>query len=165
MYKEAGAGAVTSSGGFTYFTVNFVANGFDGGIDPAKVVMYPFKGQQNVRASVSSDQEEPDPVPNADVVGYPVSVHANQQTTLTVETFQLTQQDTGNLVSARLLTMDTDSHTPESAAALIPLSPLASGKTYEAYFKGETTHYVEVDNVVSPVVTPVEHTWTFTVKP
>jgi hypothetical protein len=98
-------------------------------------------------------------------VGYPISVHANQQTTLKVETFQVKQQDTGNMLPARLLTQDSDSHTPESAAALIPLSPLASGKTYEAYFKGETTHFVQVGNEVSPVVKPVELTWTFTVKP
>jgi uncharacterized protein YkwD len=135
MFKEAGAGAGTSASGLTYVTVDFAANGLDRVLPRGSVVTYPFAGQSDVPTGVNSDQESPDPVPNQNRVGYPVSVHGNLGSNLVVQTLTITPRG-GTALGTRLLTSATDGNTPTSAAAAIPLSVLAGGTTYDVQFTG-----------------------------
>ncbi|MGK5035379.1 CAP domain-containing protein [Janthinobacterium sp. LB3P118] len=138
LFKEGGAGAAVSSAGYAYFTTDLASNrNYGPGLAAAQIVAYPFGGQQKVAVSFSSDNESPDPVPNQDVVGYPISVHANYGTTVSVTAFSVRQRGTGTDLTVRLLTSGSDMHTPVSAASIIPLAPLAANTTYDVSFIGK----------------------------
>ncbi len=104
--------------------------------------------------------ESPDPVPGQDVLslGTPVSVTVGSDTTITVDSFALTEVASGAVVSARLLTVRTDPNSllPGSFAALVPLNALTPNTTYAVVFSGST--------VTFPSRTPVllARTWSFT---
>lgn len=151
MFKELGSGAATSSSGYTYFTTDFAArNGFGTGI--ASVVMWPYSGQTGVATSFLSDNEEPDPVANINEVGYPVSVHANINSTLTVQSFTI-QPHGGSALSVKLLSQATDAqNTGASVAAIVPLAPLKAATVYDVSFSGAIGG------------TPVTKAWSFTTK-
>lgn len=151
MFKEIGTGSGTTSRNYTYFTADFAADGFGAGIGRGQVVTWPYSGQAGVTPNFFSDQEAPDPVANANEVGYPVSVHADITATLGVSTFTIRQRGGADL-PAKLLQHATDEHTPASAAAIVPLSPLQAGTTYDVTFSGSA------DGVA------VNKTWSFTTK-
>jgi uncharacterized protein YkwD len=160
MFKESGAGAATVSGGLTYFTADFAVIGLDSGLARGEVLVYPFSGQQYVPTNFFSDNESPDPVPGRNEVGYPISVHANITSTLTVDRFTVNPRG-GGALPVQLLTgtgnpkipsQPVDTHTPTSAAAIIPLQPLTAATTYDVQFTGL------VDDV------PVSRSWSFTTQ-
>lgn len=152
MFKEAGSGAASVPGGYTYLTVDFTANdGYGAGIGRGNVISYPFPNQQRVPANFFSDYESPDPVPNQNEVGFPISVHADITANLTVQSFTI-QARGGSSLPTRLLSYTNDAETPRSAAAIIPLSVLASNTTYDVYFIGN------VDGL------SVSRSWSFTTK-
>ena len=137
VFKEAGAGAATGNNGYAYFTADFAANnGYGPGLAAGQVVTYPFSNQTKVATSFSSNNEEPDPVPNQDIVGYPVSVHANINDVLGVTAFTVRQRGAASDLPVLLLQRATDPQTPLSAAAIIPLSPLTANTTYDVSFNG-----------------------------
>lgn len=160
MFKESGAGAATVSGGLTYFTADFAAIGLDSGLARGEVLVYPFSGQQRVPTNFFSDNESPDPVPGRNEVGYPISVHANIISKLAVDGFTVnprggaalpTQLLTGT-VNPKVPNQPVDTHTPTSAAAIIPLQPLTAATTYDVQFAGS------VDGI------PVSRSWSFTTQ-
>ncbi len=136
IFREGGSGAATVSGGLTYFTTDFAAIG----LKPAQqnsgtFFTYPFAGQQRVPIRFFSDNEVPDPVPNRNEVGYPVSVHANLGSILDALSF--TVQARGDTpLQVRVLTHATDAQTPASAVAIIPLTVLKPATTYDVRFSG-----------------------------
>jgi uncharacterized protein YkwD len=151
MFKEIGTGSATTSAGYTYFTSDFAANnGFGTGIGHGMVVTWPYSGQTSVAPNFFSDYEAPDPIPNANEVGYPVSVHADISAVLNVTSFTITRA--GAVLAVKLLQHSTDAETPISAAAIIPLSPLAAATTYVVTFIGTA------DGI------PVNKSWSFTTK-
>ncbi|TFW09276.1 CAP domain-containing protein [Oxalobacteraceae bacterium OM1] len=135
VFRLAGTGSATSSGGTTYFTTDFIATNLSGGLGNGKFVVYPVAGQAGVSRSFFSDNEVPDPVPGKNEVGYPVSVHADITSTVNVGTFTI-QPRGGSPLQTKLLSHSTDIETPASAAALIPLNPLSSNTTYDVSFTG-----------------------------
>lgn len=151
MFKEGGAGSATVEGGHTYFTVNFAANGLDRRLGASRVVVYPFAGQQGVLTNFFSDNEAPDPVPDRNEVGYPVSVHADFTSTVTVKNFTVRPRG-GSPLAVRLLTSSEDDNTPPSVAAIVPLQTLAPASTYDVEFAGT------VDGV------DVSRAWSFTTR-
>jgi uncharacterized protein YkwD len=152
VFKEIGTGAASTSAGYAYFTADFTANnGYGAGLAAGTVAVWPFSGQTQVPVNFFSDYEEPDPVPNANEVGYPVSVHANITSTVTVQSFSVRPRGGADL-AVRQLSHDLDSHTPTSAAAIIPVSRLAAATTYDVSFSGT------VDG------TPVSRSWSFTTR-
>lgn len=153
VFKEAGTGASTASGGYTYFTCDFGANnGYGPGIGSGAMIVYPVAGQSQVPASFLSDTETPDPVPGQNAIGYPISVHANITGTLTVQRFSVRQHGAASDLAVRLLTHEADSDTPASAAAIIPLTVLAAATTYDVAFSGD------VDGVA------ISRAWSFTTQ-
>lgn len=152
VFKEIGTGASTNSANYTYFTSDFAAsNGYGAGLASGVVATWPFDGQVNVPHNFFSDQEEPDPVPNQDEVGYPVSVHANLTSTLVVQSFTIHVHGGSSNLSTRLLSQATDpANTTVPAAAIIPLTPLATSTTYDVNFTGT------VDGIA------VNKSWSFT---
>lgn len=140
IFKDAGSGAAISASGDVYFTTNFAANnGYGAGIGNGKIVTYPYKDQIGVPANFLSDSEEPDPVPDRNEVGYPISVHSDATGTLTVTAFSVRLRGAGSDLPARLLSAANDPNTQKvgpTAAAIIPLAPLLSGQTYDVAFSG-----------------------------
>lgn len=147
MFKEAGAGAAgPGANDYTYFTGDFTANnGFGPGLGHGQIATYPFAGQSQVPPNFMSDNESPDPVPGQNEVGYPVSVHADFADELTVQSFTLRARG-GEALPVRLLSAAGDKETPRSAAAIIPLAPLAGQTTYDVAFVGAAGHIAVTRN-------------------
>lgn len=137
MVKEAGSGATTASGGYTYFTSDFTArNGYGPGLGRGQFVAYPFNGQLKVPVNFMSDSEMPDPAPDQNETGYPISVHADIDSNLTVLAFTVRPHGAASNLPVRLLSGANDAETPRSAAAILPLSALAANTVYDVTFSG-----------------------------
>lgn len=134
-FKEIGVGAASVAGGYTYISADLAANGFGPALMPGTVTVYPFPNQQGVPSIFYSDNESPDPVPDRNAVGYPVSVQSGLNVPLTVDSFTI-QPHGGAPLPVRLLTSAVDTETPTAAAAIIPLSSLTAGTTYDVQFSG-----------------------------
>lgn len=159
VFKEIGTGAATTPQGYNYFTANFAIN--DGnplGLPRGQVAVWPFNGMTAVPRNFYSNTESPDPVPDANEVGYPLSVHANIDTTVRVTSFTVRPRGGADL-SVRLLTSANDSHTKPAGAAIIPLAPLAANTVYEVTFSGTLSV-----NSSTAAPTPVSRSWTFTTR-
>ncbi len=150
VFNEAGAGTATRAGGYTWLNVNFILNQ-PSSKDTGQLIVWPFAQQKSVRVNFFSDQESPDPVPQSDEVGYPVSVHADINADLQVGSFTIRPLGEAALAT-RQLDGRTDSETPRSAAAIIPLAVLRTGTRYEVEFIGT------VDGIA------VNRSWSFTTR-
>ena len=154
-FREAGAGSAgLSASGYNFFTVEFAADGLIGGVGKGQIALYPYANQTGITTVFPHKQETPDPVPDQaqTYVGYPVSVHADIDTDVTVSTFTI-QPRGGQTLPARLLSHATDpAETPTSAASIIPLSPLASATTYDVEFIGTVSGM------------PVARVWSFSTR-
>ena len=62
-------------------------------------------------------------------------MHANINVPVTVQSFTVRPRGGADL-STRLLSNANDTHTGRSSAAIVPLSPLAAGTTYDVTFTG-----------------------------
>ncbi len=135
-YLEAGAGAATTPGGRTWFTLNLAATGGLGaGLGGGRFTVYPFDGQRGLPTIFLSDTETPDPVADRNAVGYPVSVHADITSSIVVQSFTITPRG-GTPLPVRLLSAAVDANTPTSAAAIVPLQVLTTQATYDVEFRG-----------------------------
>lgn len=162
VFKEIGTGAATTAQGYNYFTANFTANnGYGAGLAGGQVAVWPANGQVSVPRNFFSNSESPDPVPDRDEVGYPISVHANIDLTIRVTSFTVHPRG-GSDLAVRLLSNANDTHTGTSSAAIVPLAALAANTTYDVSFTG-TTDVVNADKVVLSS-TPVARSWSFTTR-
>ncbi len=134
-FTEVGAGFAQRPEKYIYFTTNFGANGLGPGLGNGGLVVYPFHNQTGVARNFYSDREIPDPVPEKNEVGYPVSVHADITSKVEVQSFTLQPRGQA-VVATKLLSHTNDKHTPASAAALIPLEVLAANTIYDVRFVG-----------------------------
>ncbi len=151
-FKEIGTGSATNASGYNYFTTDFAANnGYGPGVGRGNVVTWPIAGQSAVTRNFLSDFESPDPVPELNEVGYPVSVHGDIESTLTVSSFTLRPRGEAE-VTVKLLTRSIDGITPKSAAAVVPLTVLRAATIYDVSFTGA------LDGVA------VTRNWSFTTK-
>ncbi|WP_137173004.1 CAP domain-containing protein [Massilia sp. HP4] len=132
MFRELGTGVATSASGYNYFTADFASrNGYGPGIARGTIVTWPFNGQTEVPANFFSNTEQPDPVPDRNEVGYPISVHANLDATLTVSSFTVRPRG-----GAALQVLRVDPLGSKTAASIVPLLPLRAATTYEVEFTG-----------------------------
>jgi hypothetical protein len=154
LFKDMGAGASTTSANYTYFTTNLGATrGYSPGLPSHTIATWPINGQTGVQPNFFSNYEEPDPVPNIDEVGYPISVHANLTETLAVQSFTVRSRGGASNLPTRLLVRGQDPNTTmTSVAAIIPLAPLAAKTTYDVSFTGTADG------------APVSKTWSFTTR-
>lgn len=151
---EAGAGVVSNHPYYgKVLTINLGNQQVPATGSPAGWVgMYPYDGQTGVQIDFFSDTETPDPVADANRVGYPVSFHIGYGKRLTVDAFTLATA-AGASVPVTLLSAATDSHTPTNAAAIVPLSVLTPGQAYRASFSGSSDG------------APIAESWQFTAAP
>lgn len=165
VFKEVGTGAATTGAGYNYFTANFTANnGYGAGLPGGQVAVWPFNGQASVPPNFFSDTEQPDPVPDRDEVGYPISVHANIDLQVRVTSFSV-RPCGGSDLSVRLLSRANDTpRTGKSSAAIVPLEPLAANTAHDVSFTGflDVVTGPKQDIIVSS--TPVTRTWSFTTR-
>lgn len=151
VFRDMGTGAATGNN-YTYFTADFAASGGYGpGVGRGNLAHYPATSQTLVPANFFSDSEAPDPVPDRNEVGYPISVQGDATSIVTVKTFTVRERG-GSDLPTRLLTNTADSHTPKSAAAIIPLTVLKSGAVHDVSFTGT------VDGIA------VSLNWSFTTR-
>jgi len=137
MFKEIGTGSGTTAKKYTYFTADFTANdGFGPGIGAGRIVTWPTSGQTQVTPNFFSDYEQPDPVPNKNEVGYPVSVHADLNAVMAVNTFTIRPRGGAELATIRILHYSDEPQTVPVAAAIVPLDPLRAATSYEVSFTG-----------------------------
>ncbi|RZA33408.1 MAG: CAP domain-containing protein [Lysobacteraceae bacterium] len=150
-FREIGTGAATSASRYNYFTADFATRGgFGPGIAANAVVIWPFNGQTGVTPNFFSDSEEPDPVPNINNVGYPISVHANIDSTVAMQTFTVRPRGGANL---QVQVVNSSATAAErTAIAIVPLAPLAAATTYEVSFSGTVNG------------SPVTRDWSFTTR-
>ncbi len=135
-FREAGTGSASASSGYHYFTLNLATTGGLGsGLGTGKFVTYPIANQQNVLTIFYSNYETPDPVAERNEVGYPVSIHADITSNVTVQSFTIAPRG-GKPLEVKLLSHATDSNTAKSVAAIVPLSVLAAKTTYDVVFTG-----------------------------
>jgi uncharacterized protein YkwD len=153
QFREMGTGSSTRSDGYTYFTADMTySNGAGAGLGVGKVVVYPADRQTLVPTSFDSDTESPDPVPNQNTVGYPISVHADIGTSgIVVNSFTVRPNNGTNMLTRSVSTADEGGGVPH-AVAIIPLTPLTSNTIYNVSFNGT------VDGL------PVSKNWSFTTK-
>lgn len=150
-FRELGTGAATSASRYNYFTANFATRGgFGPGIAANTVVTWPFNGQTGVVPNFLSDTEEPDPVAGINDVGYPVSVHANIDAPVTMQTFTIRPRGGANLQVQVVNSSATASQ--RTAIAIVPLAPLKAATTYEVSFAGTVNG------------APVTRDWSFTTR-
>ncbi|MEW6763121.1 MAG: CAP domain-containing protein [Pseudomonadota bacterium] len=150
-FREIGTGAATASNRYNYFTADFATrNGFGPGIAANTIVVWPFNGQTQVTPKFMSDTEQPDPVPNQNDVGYPISVHANIDAPVTVQTFTVRPRGGANLQV--LAVNPSGSASERTAASIIPLAPLRAATTYDVSFTGTVNG------------APVTRDWSFTTQ-
>ncbi|MDB5852184.1 MAG: hypothetical protein JWR22_225 [Herminiimonas sp.] len=135
MFTQAGAGTASVTDGYTYFTTDFVANGLGPGLGRGNFAVYPPANQTSVPTNFFTDRETPDPVASQNEVGYPISVHADITAIVLTQSFTV-QARGGAPLSVQKLTNATDTNTPRSAAAIIPLSVLSPKTTYDVHFAG-----------------------------
>jgi uncharacterized protein YkwD len=149
-FLETGAASATAGSGYTYFTTDFATRTLNqGGLGTGRLVTYPIKDQQNLPVVFYSDQEQPDPVPDRNEVGYPVSVHTDITSVLTVQSFTISPRG-GAALTTNLLRYETDNEINRpSVAAIIPLAVLQAQTVYDVRFVGS------VDGV------PVTLAWSF----
>ena len=153
MFKEIGTGSGTTAKNYTYFTADFTANrGYGAGVGRGALVTWPYNGQTQVTPNFFSDQELPDPVPEKNEVGYPISVHADITAVMSVNTFTIRPRGGADLVAKQILHYSDREETVPTAAAIVPLDPLQAATTYDVSFTG----------IVSGL--PVSKTWSFTTK-
>ena len=154
LFKDMGSGAANTSANYVYFTTNLGAtNGYSPGLPSHTIVSWPFDGQTGVVTTFASNYEEPDPVPDINEVGYPISVHANLTETVAVQSFTVRVRGASSNLATRLLVKGQDANTTmSSVAAIVPLAPLAARTTYDVSFTGTVGG------------TAVSKTWSFTTK-
>lgn len=150
-FREVGTGAATAASGYTYFTADFASRGgFGPGIAANAIVVWPYNGQTGVVPNFLSDSEEPDPVPNINEVGYPISVHANIDAPVVMQTFTVRPRGGGNL-QVQVVKSSADP-AKNTAVSIVPLSKLQAGTTYDVSFSGTVNG------------APVTRDWSFTTR-
>lgn len=150
-FREIGTGAATATNRYNYFTADFATrNGFGPGIAANAIVTWPFSGQTQVTPNFMSDTEQPDPVPNQNEVGYPISVHANIDAPVTVQTFTVRPRGGANLQVQPVYPSGGSSE--RTAAAIVPLAALRAATTYDVSFTGTVNG------------APVTRDWSFTTR-
>lgn len=174
LFRDAGAGSAKDSTGATILNVNFGSrNGLPAGLGVGNHIVYPYPGQQSIPTAFASDTEKPDPVPNANIVGYPISILTNYTECITTTSFTVMPRSGGAPLPIRRLTYDEDvgpasdpRPTPRSAAAIIPLSPLAANTTYDVSFTGNISAPIDYYDPSRGCVggTPFTHGWSFTTR-
>jgi uncharacterized protein YkwD len=99
-----------------------------------KVILYPYDGQQAVPPSFYD--EHPDPLPDYDVSGFPVSVEFNEQyfRKINLISFRLFEASGEEVTAVRLLDKrsDPNKELTRRQFALLPLKRLKYGTTYRA---------------------------------
>ncbi len=120
--------------------------------------VWPVDGARDVPLRLGT--ESPNPVPAQDVMtlGTPVSVTVDEESTIAVDSFVLTNIATGAVVAARLLTNASDPNQllPRSFAALVPLDALLPGGTYQAALSGSIVGFL------SGSQRSLQRAWSFT---
>jgi hypothetical protein len=151
VFKEVGSASATAPNGAIFMTTDFAVNGMSRVLGRGGILVYPFANQQNVGRNFFSDTEAPDPVPSKNEVGYPISIHADIMSTVSVQSFSVRPRG-GEPLPVQTLANSVDPQTPESVASIVPLDVLAAGTTYDVQFSGT------VDGL------PVNRSWSFTTR-
>ena len=122
------------------------------------VAIWPIDGARDVPLRLGL--ESPNPVPSQDVLtlGTPASITVDEETTVVVASFVLSNAVTDVVVPSQVLTSANDPNLslPRSFAALVPLEALTVSTIYRVDFTGSTVGFFTGHTQA------VQRTWTFT---
>ena len=91
-------------------------------------------------------------MPNLNEVGYPVSVHADIDVNVVVQSFTIRPRGGADLETRLIKEGETTQKTTSSAAAIVPLAVLKANTVYDVSFTGTLNNIAKT------------HTWSFTTK-
>ncbi len=133
-YTEAGVGDDSYPAPFYYVQVINPARP-QGTTEPTGIIsVYPADGQTDVPLKFNSDDESPDPVPDTNTVGYPVSIQfSSDYETVTLTDFTISKNSVP--LYATILDPVQDENTPENAFSVIPLAELEPETVYDVLFQ------------------------------
>lgn len=168
-FKEAGAGSALSyDGRYTIFTQNFAVRGSFTGLGSGGVVNYPYHSQKLVPTSFAHHTERPDPLPAESYpqyagkkVGYPISVHADLDQRIDVESFTVRKQGDATALSGKILSGATDANTQYFSAAIVPFLELKPNSTYEVQFSGTVCSKNWQTDACATSPVPLSRNWSF----
>lgn len=96
-----------------------------------RYIFYPYSQMRNTPTTFLPYQEIPNPMPNYDKVGFPISFQISAENTLKVSRFSLVDSN-GNIVPGKMLTNTNDPEISKSQFAFIPIKPLMNNTVYTA---------------------------------
>lgn len=108
--------------------------------DKVHYIYYPYDNMNNVPTLFLPYQEDPNPMPGYNKVGYPISFQISDENTLNVSEFKLTDSN-GNNVPGKILTQSTDSHMTKSQFAFIPFEELKNQQVYFVSIVGSANNW------------------------
>lgn len=112
---------------------------------------YPYHNQIDIPLLFYPSQEIPNPLPDRDVVGYPITFQVTSGNKLDIVTFNL-YDDKGNNLDGKIMTKATDEHLTESQFGFIPYNRFNENSRYTASISG----YINGN--------PFSKKWSFTTK-
>lgn len=104
--------------------------------DELKYIYYPVNNQINIPTYFYPSQEIPNPMPNYNKVGYPISFQITEGAILDVENFIMTDSS-GNILKGKFLTSKTDGNVLKSQFAFIPYQELKNDESYDIKIAGK----------------------------
>jgi uncharacterized protein YkwD len=152
-FARAGAGVARGEDNgveAVYVAIDFAGPATAHAAAAGELTVYPAQDQREVPRDFDPATETPNPLPDHELVGLPVTVQSAAGTRLVVDAFRLVAEAGNSAVEAKVLIQPNDMEMPEWGAALVPLEPLAPGAAYRAEFDGTVGG------------SPVQRRWRFT---
>lgn len=112
---------------------------------------YPYDNQIDIPLLFYPSQEIPNPMPERDVVGYPITFQVTSGNKLDIVSFNL-YDDKGNNLDGKIMNTSTDEHLTESQFGFIPYNKFNENSRYTANISG----YINGS--------PFSKRWSFTTK-
>lgn len=108
--------------------------------DKVHYIYYPYDNMINVPTLFPPYQEDPNPMPGYNKVGYPISFQISDENTLNISKFTL-QDSKGNEIPGKILTSKTDPHILNSQFAFIPFEELNGQQVYFVSIEGNANNW------------------------
>lgn len=108
-----------------------------GQLPEIKLSYYPYNNSY-VPTSFRPEEEIPNPVPEKQMVGYPISVQLPLGYPLNITEFNMQEDNSGEKIEGKFLTFKNDPHVKDNQFAFIPWEPLKENQKYNINIKGNT---------------------------
>lgn len=108
--------------------------------DKVHYIYYPYDNMNNTPTLFLPYQEEPNPMPGYQKVGYPISFQISDGNDLKISEFFL-KDSSGSLIQGKIMNSSTDSYITSSQFAFIPFQELKNNETYYVTIVGSANNW------------------------